>query len=206
MTSLPAYRKVNPADAPVLLLGLTSPSISLAELDDYAENLISPSLSTIDGVAQVSVYGQRRFAVRIKARPAELAARNMTLDELATAIKAANANSPVGVLDGPRQSLTLQANKQLPNADAFRQLVINSSNGYAMRLSDVAEVEDSVESTKSGSWVNGEPSIVLAVQRQPNANTVAVVDAVKATLPQFKSQMPASINVHLLNDRSVSDP
>lgn len=204
MTSLPAYRKVNPADAPVLLLGLTSPSISLAELDDYAENLISPSLSTIDGVAQVSVYGQRRFAVRIKARPAELAARNMTLDELAVAIKAANANSPVGVLDGQRQSLTLQANKQLPNADAFRQLVINSSNGYAMRLSDVADVEDSVESTKSGSWVNGEPSIVLAVQRQPNANTVAVVDAVKATLPQFKSQMPASINVHLLNDRSVS--
>ncbi|MEB0014223.1 efflux RND transporter permease subunit [Glaciimonas sp. Gout2] len=204
MTSLPAYRKVNPADAAVLLLGLTSPSLSLADLNDYAENLISPSLSTIAGVAQVAVYGQRRYAVRVKAKSDQLAARNMTMDELAIAIKAANANSPVGVLDGPRQSLTIQANKQLANAAAFSDLVIKSQDGSSMRLKDVAEVEDSVESTKSGSWVNGEPSIVLAVQRQPDANTVAVVDAVKATLPQFKLQMPASINVHILNDRSVS--
>jgi hydrophobic/amphiphilic exporter-1 (mainly G- bacteria), HAE1 family len=204
MTSLPAYRKVNPADAPVLLLALTSPSISLSELDDYAENLISPSLSTIDGVAQVQVFGQRRYAVRVKARPEQLAARNMTLDELAVAIRSSNANSPVGVLDGPRQSLTLSANRQLSNAAAFADLVISSKDGGSMRLRDVADVEDSVESTKSGSWANGEPSIVLAVQRQPNANTVAVVDAVKATLPQFKAQMPASIDIHELNDRSVS--
>ncbi|MDB5761474.1 MAG: drug efflux pump transrane protein [Herminiimonas sp.] len=204
MTSLPAYRKVNPADAPVLLVALTSPSISLAELDDYAENLISPSLSTIDGVAQVSVYGQRRFAVRIKAKTDQLAARNMTMDELAASVRAANANGPVGVLDGPRQSLTLQANEQLRNAAEFGNLVISSRDGLTTRLKDVAEVEDSVESTKSGSWSNGEPSILLAVQRQPNANTVAVVDAVKATLPQFKAQMPASIDVHVLNDRSVS--
>ncbi len=204
MTSLPAYRKVNPADAAVLLVALTSPSISLADLDDYAENLISPSLSTIEGVAQVSVFGQRRYAVRIRARPGELAARNMTLDELATALHAANANSPVGVLDGPRQSLTLQANRQLLNAAAFGNLVIGSRDGLTTRLKDVALVEDSVESTKSGSWANGEPSIVLAVQRQPNANTVAVVDAVKATLPQFKAQMPASIEIKILNDRSAS--
>jgi len=204
MTSLPAYRKVNPADAPVLLLALTSPSLSLSELNDYAENLISPSLSTIAGVAQVQVFGQRRYAVRIKARPAQLAARNMTLDELATAVRAANANTPVGVLDGPRQSLTLTANRQLPNAAAFAELVIASKDGQAMRLRDVAEVEDSVESTKSGSWANGEPSIVLAVMRQPNANTVAVVDKVKATLPQFKEQLPASIAIRELNDRSVS--
>jgi len=204
MTALPAYRKVNPADAPVLLLALTSPSISLSDLDDYAENLISPSLSTIDGVAQVMVYGQRRYAVRIKARPDQLAARNMSMDELAAAVRSANANSPVGVLDGPRQSLTLQANRQLPNAEAFSELVINSRDGIITRLKDVATVEDSVESTRSGSWANKEPSIVLAVQRQPNANTVAVVDAVKATLPQFRAQMPASIEVQVLNDRSVS--
>ncbi len=204
MTSLPAYRKVNPADLSVLLIVLTSPSMSLAELDDYAENLISPSLSTIDGVAQVAVFGQRRYAVRIKAKSAELAAHNMTLDELATAIRAANANSPVGVLDGPRQSLTIEANKQLPNAEAFRNLIISSRDGITTRLKDVAETEDSVESTKNASWANGEPSIILGVQRQPNANTVAVVDAVKATLPQFKAQMPASINVGVLNDRSVS--
>ena len=204
MTSLPAYRKVNPADAAVLLVALTSPSISLADLNDYAENLISPSLSTIEGVAQVSVYGQRRYAVRIKARPEQLAARNMTMDELAAAVRSANANSPVGVLDGPRQSLTLQANRQLPNAAAFSELVISSRDGVSTRLKDVATVEDSVESTRSGSWVNKEPSIVLAVQRQPNANTVAVVDAVKATLPQFRAQMPASIEVRELNDRSLS--
>ncbi len=204
MNDLPAYRKVNPADAAILLLALTSPSISLSDLNDYAENLISPSLSTIDGVAQVQVYGQRRYAVRIKVKPNELAARNMTLDEIAASLRASNANSPVGVLDGPRQTLTLQANEQLKNAEAFGNLVINSTNGQTTRLKDVATVEDSVESTKSGSWVNGKPSIVLAVQRQPNANTVAVVDGVKATLPRFKSQMPASIELQVLNDRSVS--
>jgi HAE1 family hydrophobic/amphiphilic exporter-1 len=204
MNDLPAYRKVNPADAAILLLALTSPSLSLSDLNDYAENLISPSLSTIDGVAQVQVYGQRRYAVRIKVKPNELAARNMTLDEIAASLRASNANSPVGVLDGPRQTLTLQANEQLKNAEAFSNLVISSSNGQTTRLKDVATVEDSVESTKSGSWVNGKPSIVLAVQRQPNANTVAVVDGVKRTLPQFKSQMPASIELQVLNDRSVS--
>jgi HAE1 family hydrophobic/amphiphilic exporter-1 len=204
LTALPAYRKVNPADAAVLLVALTSPSISLADLNDYAENLISPTLSTIDGVAQVVVYGQRRFAVRVKVRPDELAARNLTLDELATLIHAANTNGPVGVLDGPRQSLTLEANRQLRNAAEFGELIISTREGYTTRLKDVANVEDSVESAKSGSWVNGEPSIVLAVQRQPNANTVAVVDAVKATLPRFKEQMPASIEIHELNDRSQS--
>ncbi|MDQ9169739.1 efflux RND transporter permease subunit [Oxalobacteraceae bacterium R-40] len=204
MTSLPAYRKVNPADQSVLLVALTSPSISLSELNEYAENLISPSLSTINGVAQVSVFGQRRYAVRVKTKPDELAARNMTMDELANAIQGANANTPVGVLDGPRQSLTLQANKQLRNAEAFSNIIISSKNGAVTRLKDVALVEDSVESAKSGSWANGEPSIILGVQRQPNANTVEVVDAVKATLPQFRDQLPASVNVRVMNDRSVS--
>ena len=204
MTSLPAYRKINPADAPVLLLALTSPSLSLPELNDYAENLISPSLSTINGVAQVQLYGQRRYAVRIKVRPDQLAARNMSLDELAVAMRASNANTPVGVLDGPRQSMTLEANRQLPDAAAFAELIISSRDGMTIRLKDVASVEDSVESIKNGGWANGEPAIVLAVQRQPNANTVEVVDAVKATLPKFKAQMPASIEMRELNDRSVS--
>lgn len=204
MTSLPSYRKVNPADSAVLLLSLTSPSISLADLNDYAENLISPSLSTINGVAQVSVFGQRRYAVRVQVKSDQLAARNMTMDELATVLRAANANSPVGVLDGARQSLTLQANAQLRNAEAFADLVISSKNGATVRLKDVANVIDSVESTKNGSWSNGQPAIVLGVYRQPNANTVAVVDAVKAILPQFQSQMPTSIDVQILNDRATS--
>ncbi|GGI18010.1 efflux RND transporter permease subunit [Oxalicibacterium faecigallinarum] len=204
MTALPAYRKVNPADQAILLLALTSPSMPLSELNDYGENLISPSLSTINGVAQVQVFGQRRYAVRVRVKADELAARNMTMDELAQAIRGANVNSPVGVLDGERQTLTIQANKQLQNAAAFANIVIASRNGQTTRLSDVADVTDSVESTKSGSWANGKPSIVLAVQRQPNANTVAVVDAVKAQLPLFREQMPASIDVQVLNDRSVS--
>jgi HAE1 family hydrophobic/amphiphilic exporter-1 len=204
MTTLPAYRKVNPADQAVLLISLTSPSISLSDLNEFAENLIAPSLSTIDGVAQVSVFSNRRFAVRVKAKPGELAARNITMDELATSIRAANANGPIGVLDGPRQSLTLEANKQLRNAEAFANLIISSNAGAVTRLKDVAIVEDSVESAKSGSWANGDPSIILGVQRQPNANTVAVVDAVKATLPQFRAQMPKSIDLRVMNDRSVS--
>src|SRR3569833_4159712 len=117
--------------------------------------------------------------------PDELAARNLTLDELASAIRAAISNSPVGVLDGTRQSLTIEANRQLPNAQAFANLVINTHDGLPTRLKDLAVVEDSVESVKSGSWANGEPSLILGVQSPPNANTEAVVDAVKATLPQF---------------------
>ncbi len=204
MTTMPDYRKVNPADAAVLIIVLTSPSLSLGEVTDFAENLISPSLSTLDGVAQVSIYGQRRFAVRVKVRPDQLAARNMTLDELAAAVNNANSNSPVGVLDGPRQSLTIEANKQLPNAAAFANLIIRAKDGASMRLKDVAELEDSVESLKNNSWFNKEPSVILGIQRQPNANTVAVVDAVMATLPKLKSQMPESINVQVLNDRSTS--
>jgi HAE1 family hydrophobic/amphiphilic exporter-1 len=204
MTSLPSYRKVNPADAPVLLLALTSPSLSPSELNDYAENLISPSLSTLNGVAQVSIFGQKRYAVRVNVNPGVLATRNLSLDELVAGIRAANANTPVGVLDGPRQTLTIQANPQLKNAREFADLIIASRNNTPIRLREVAQVEDSYESIKSASFFNGERSIVLAIQRQPNANTVAVVDAVREMLPRFQSQMPASIQVNLLNDRSVS--
>ncbi|MEN3297731.1 MAG: hypothetical protein V7642_6984 [Burkholderiales bacterium] len=204
MTSLPSYRKVNPADAPVLLLALTSPSISLSELNDYAENLISPSLSTLNGVAQVSIFGQKRYAVRVSVNPGVLATRNISLDELVTGIRAANANTPVGVLDGPQQTLTIQANQQLKNAKEFADLIVASRNNMPVRLREVAQVEDSYESIKSASFFNGERSIVLAIQRQPNANTVAVVDAVRQMLPRFKTQMPGSIQVNLLNDRSVS--
>jgi len=204
MTSPPSYRKVNPADAPVLLVALTSPSINLSELNDYAENLITPALSTIDGVAQVSIFGQKRYAVRIRARNELLSQRNITLEELQTAIRGANANTPVGVLDGTRQVLTIQANKQLKNAREFGAIVVASRSGAPVYLRDVADVEDSFETTKSFSSFNGERSIVLAVQRQPDANTVKVVDAVKATLPRFAAQLPASVKISQLNDRSVS--
>ena len=204
MTNPPSYRKVNPADAPVLLVALTSPSLNLSELNDYAENLISPSLSTIDGVAQVGVYGQKRYAVRVRVHPEQLAQRNLTLEDLNNAIRLSNANTPVGVLDGPRQTLTIQANRQLVSAAEFGNIVVSANGGAPVRLRDVADVQDSYESVKTASSFNGERSIVLAVQRQPDANTVKVVDAVKAMLPRFQAQMPASVQVGLLNDRSVS--
>ncbi|MBP6677064.1 MAG: efflux RND transporter permease subunit, partial [Vitreoscilla sp.] len=204
MTSPPSYRKVNPADAPVLLVALTSPSMNLTDLNDFAENLISPSLSTIDGVAQVFIFGQRRYAVRIHVRPEALAERNLTLDELRAAVGSANSNTPVGVLEGPRQTLTVQANKQLTNAREWGSIIVTSKAGAPVRLRDVAEVQDSIESVKTYASLNGEPSITLAVQRQPNANTVQVVDRVKAMLPRFAAQLPASVNMTPVNDRSQS--
>ncbi|MGT2459403.1 efflux RND transporter permease subunit [Cupriavidus basilensis] len=205
MTVPPSYRKVNPADAPVLLLAINSPAMSLAELNAFGDNLISPSLATLPGVAQVQVFGQKRFAVRVRAHPDALAARGLTLDELATALNRANANTPVGTLDGARQTLTIQANRQLASADAFRNIIVASQpSGALVRLSDVADVEDSVETIKTGSWLNNERSIVLAVLRQPDANTVAVVDAIKNALPRLIQQMPDSVNVSVVNDRSQS--
>jgi HAE1 family hydrophobic/amphiphilic exporter-1 len=204
MTTPPSYRKLNPADAPVLIVALTSPSLNLSELNDYAENLIAPSLSTIDGVAQVSVFGQKRYAVRIEAKPDALAERNLTLDELRNAITGANANTPVGTLDGPRQTLTVEANRQLMNAKQFGDIVVATRNNAPVRLREVADVQDSYEIIKNFASFNGEPSIQLAIQRQPNANTVQVVDRVKQMLPRFQAQLPASVQIHQLNDRSVS--
>ncbi|MCU6498159.1 efflux RND transporter permease subunit [Rugamonas sp. A1-17] len=204
MTDLPSYRKVNPADAPVLFMTMNSPSLTLAELNDYAENLIAPSLSTLPGVAQVSVNGQKRFAVRVRAKSELMNARNLTLDELQQAIKSANANTPLGILDGPSQTLTIQGNAQLMKASEFAELIVAQRNGQPVRLKDVATVEDSFQSVKTAGSYNGERSIVLLVQRQPDANTVQVVDGVRRLLPRFKNQLPASININLVNDRSVS--
>ena len=204
MTNPPSYRKVNPADAPVLFIAMTSPSLALSDLQEFADHLIVPTLSTIAGVAQVNVFGQKRFAVRVRVMPDALASRGMGLDELSSALRAANVNTPVGTLDGSKQMLTLQANKQLKNAAEFAELIVSTRGGNPVRLKDVANVEDSVENFKTAANLNGESSITLAVLRQPGANTVRVVDAVRAALPAFRSQMPQSINLTPTNDRSVS--
>jgi hydrophobic/amphiphilic exporter-1 (mainly G- bacteria), HAE1 family len=204
MTQPPNYRKVNPADAPILLVALTSPSMSPSDLQDFAEHLITPTLSTIDGVAQVNIFGSKRYAVRVQVRPEALAARNIGLDEVATALRAANVNTPVGTLEGPRQQLTLQANRQLRNAAEFGDLIILSRGGVAVRLKDVATVADSIENTKSYANLNGDPSITLAIQRQPGANTVKVVDAVRAALATLEPQLPQSVRMTPVNDRSIS--
>jgi HAE1 family hydrophobic/amphiphilic exporter-1 len=204
LTSPPSYFKVNPADAPVLFLALTSPSLSLSELTSYAEHLISPSLSTLDGVAQVSIYGIKRYAVRIRVNPDALTARNLSLDELSASIRTANANTPVGTLEGDKQTLTLVANEQLQSAAEFANLIVSSKGGQVVRLRDVAKVEDSYEQVKTSANFNGESSITLAIQRQTDANTVKVVDSIKAALSGFKAQLPSSVNIGLVNDRSVS--
>jgi HAE1 family hydrophobic/amphiphilic exporter-1 len=204
MTTMPSYRKVNPADAPVLLISLRSSSLAPADLQDFAEHLISPTLSTINGVAQVNIFGAKRFAVRVRVQPAALAARNIGLDELSTALKAANVNTPVGTLEGPEQTLVLQANKQLKNAAEFAELIVSTRGGNPVRLKDIALVEDSLETLKTWATFNGEPSTTLAIQRQPGANTVQVVDAIRAALPALQAQMPQSVSMTPINDRSLS--
>ncbi|MFZ2524806.1 MAG: efflux RND transporter permease subunit, partial [Candidatus Ferrigenium altingense] len=205
MTTPPSYQKVNPADAPIIFLSLTSPSMSLSDLNSLASDLISPTLSTLPGVAQVNINGQKKYAVRVRVNPEALATRNLTVDDIAAALRSANANSPVGTLDGPRQTLIIQANRQLDNAAAFANLIVATSpGGSPVRLSEVAAVEDSVESLKTASWANGERAITLSVQRQPGANTVATVDAIKAAMPKLIAQMPSSVQLKLRNDRSVS--
>ena len=204
MTSLPSYRKVNPADSPVLFLTLISPSMPLSDLNSYAENLIVPSLSTLPGVAQVDINGQKKFAIRVRVDPESAAARGLTLDDVSQAVRTANANTPVGTLEGPRQTMVITANRQLTRAAEFSQLIIASTAAGPVRLGDVAQVEDSVESVKTASWSNGERSITLSIRRQPDANTVATVDAVKAMMPRLIEQLPPSVELKLRNDRSQS--
>ena len=204
MTIPPSYRKVNPADTPVLVVRLSSPSVNLSDLNAYAENLLSPNISTISGVAQVLVYGAKRYAVRVRAHPDALANRNLTMDDVAIAINKANANSPVGVLDGPRQAITIYANPQLVRPEEFGNLVISQKNGLPIYLKDIAEVTESYEDVKTLATANGERSIAIAILRQPSANTFEVVRSVKQLLPQLQKQMPESIKLQLLNDRSLS--
>ena len=204
MTIPPSYRKVNPADTPVLVVRMSSPSVNLSDLNAYAENLLSPNISTISGVAQVLVYGAKRYAVRVRAHPDALANRNLTMDDVAIAINKANVNSPVGVLDGPRQAITIYANPQLVRPEEFGNLIISQKNGLPIYLKDIAEVSESYEDVKTLASANGERSIAIAILRQPSANTVEVVKSVKQLLPELQKQMPESIKLQLLNDRSLS--
>src|SRR5688572_12214027 len=205
MTTPPNYRKVNPADAPILFVAVTSPSMPLSQLNDLAENLIAPSLSTISGVAEVDINGRKKFAVRVQARPDALAARNLTMDDVANAIRTANANTPVGTLEGERQTLTIQANRQLTRAADFARIIVATlPGGGTVRLEDVAAVEDSVESIKTASWNDSERAISISIRRQPDANTVSTVDALRAAIPKLEAQMPSSVKIHIRNDRAIA--
>ncbi len=202
MTTPPSYRKVNPADAPILLIALQSGSMALPELDDFAEQVISPALSTLEGVGEVQVFGAKKFAVRAEVNPTALAGLGIGIDQVTSAIGSANSIAPAGTVEGTDQNLAIETNTQMTTADEMRQIVIASPNGKPVRLEDIAHVIDSVANTQTESQYDGAPSLVLAVFRQPDANTVEVVDKVRAMLPKFAADLGASGSINVLNDRA----
>ena len=204
MTIPPSFRKVNPGDFPVLYVSLRSETVPLSTVDDYAETVLAPQLSQLPGVAQVLVYGAQKFAVRVQVNPIEAAARNIALEDVRSVVAKANSSTPVGVLTGPKQSVTLAATSAMPHAADYRDVVVAYRNGAPIKLNQIARVIDSVENDKVATWFNDARAIVLAIQRQPDANTVQVVDLVRQALPAMRAQVPPSIQMEPLFDRSLS--
>jgi hydrophobic/amphiphilic exporter-1 (mainly G- bacteria), HAE1 family len=204
MTTPPTFRKVNPGDFPILFFSLNSQTLPLSAVNDYAELVLAQQISQLPGIAQVLVYGAQRFAVRVQVDPVAAAQRNISLDDIRNVVAKTNSNSPVGTLVGPRQNFTLTATAAMTKAEEYRKVVVAYRNGSPVKLEEIARVIDSVENDKIASWFNDRRSVVLAIQRQPDANTVAVVDSVKDRLPSFRAQVPAAIAMDVLNDRSIS--
>ncbi|MET0671359.1 MAG: efflux RND transporter permease subunit [Xanthobacteraceae bacterium] len=204
MTTPPQFRKVNPGDFPILFISTRSSTLPLSVVNEYAETVLAQQISQIQGVAQVLVYGAQRFAIRVQVDPSAAAARNISLDEIRNAVSRANSNVPVGTLAGDTQNITLNASGAMTKAADYKQITVAYRNGVSVKLEEVARVLDSVENDKVASWFNDERAIVLAIQRQPDANTVAVVDAVRERLPAFRAQVPAAIEMQFLLDRSLS--
>jgi HAE1 family hydrophobic/amphiphilic exporter-1 len=204
MPSPPSYQKVNPADQPILYLTLNSTTLPLSTVDEYAETFMAQRISMISGVAQVQVFGAQKYAVRIQLDPQALATRQIGIDEVSNAVQGANVNLPTGTLWGTHQAFTVEANGQLTDAASYRPIIIAYRNGSPVRLGELGSANDSVENNKVASWFNNRRAVVLAIQRQPGTNTVAVVDAIKNLMPQFRTMLPASVNLDVLFDRSVS--
>jgi len=204
MPSPPSFRKVNPADSPVLYLALSSPTLPLSAVDDYAQTIISQRISMVSGVAQVQVFGSQKYAVRVQLNPRALASRGIGIDEVAEAVARANVNLPTGTLEGASQAFTIQSSGQLLDAKAYRPVIVAYRGGAPVRLQELGSVIDSVENNKVASWFKDTRAVVLAIQRQPGTNTVEVVDSIKKLLPTFRQQMPASVNLEILFDRSES--
>lgn len=204
MPSPPTLRKVNPADQPILYLAVSSPTLPLHQVSEYAETLLAQRISMISGVAQVMIYGQQKYAVRVQLDPEQLAARGIGVDEVAEAVRKGNSNIATGTLSGPMREYTVEASGQLKDAQAYLPLIVAWRDGAPVRLADVGTAIDSAENNKRFNTFNNVPAITLAIQRQPGTNTVGVVDAIKAALPAYVSQMPASVKVETLIDRSQS--
>ncbi|MDR1164215.1 MAG: efflux RND transporter permease subunit [Candidatus Accumulibacter sp.] len=204
MLTPPTFRKINPADAPIYYIALASSTLPLPLVNEYAETQLAQRISTISGVAQVQVFGSQKFAVRVRANPDQLAARGLGIDELQHAVEQANVNQPLGLFDGARQAFSIRDNGQLLSADAYRRLVVAWRNGAPVRLEEVATPIDSVENLRIAAWNVDKRAIVLAVFRQPGANTIETVNSVKRILPNFQAKLPASITMTTLYDRSIT--
>ena len=203
MPAPPSYQKVNPADQPIMWVAVSSPTLPLYKVFEYADTLMAQRISMVSGVAQVQVYGSK-YAVRVQLNPDALAARGIGVDEVQAAIQRANVNLPTGTLYGHKQAFTVQSNGQLFNAAAFRPLIVAYRNGNPVRLDELANVIDGVENDKNISWFMDTESAVLGIQRQPGTNTIEVIDGIRKLLPEFRSQIPPSVKLTILHDRSVS--
>ncbi len=202
MPSPPSYQKVNPADQPVLFLALTSPTLPLYQLNEYAETDVAQNISTVAGVAQVQVFGSQKYAVRVQVDPQKLAAKGIGINQVADAIQTANVNLPTGVIDGRTRQYTVQATGQLVDAASYRPIIVTYRNGNPVRLQEVGTAVDSVENNKTAAWFTDQRGVILGILRQPGTNTVAVVDAIKKMLPRLKERLPASVEMSTITDRS----
>jgi HAE1 family hydrophobic/amphiphilic exporter-1 len=204
MPAPPSFRKVNPADFPVYYLALTSQALPLSTVNEYAETYLAQRISTINGVAQVQVFGQQKYAVRVQVDPSALAARGVGINEVEQAVAQANVNLPTGTLYGKDRMFAVQATGQLQDAAAFRPVIVTYRNGSPVRLQELGRVMDDVQNDKVAAWFKGKRGIVLAVQRQPGTNTIEVVDSIKQLLPTFRAEVPPAIDIETLYDRSVT--
>src|SRR5213080_1659176 len=198
----PIYSKVNPADAPILTLALSSDTLPLSKVEDLADTALAQKISQLPGGGLVSISGGQKPAVRIQANPTALASYDLSLEDVRTALAAANVDQAKGVLDGPRQSFTIGANEQLTSSKQYNQVVIAYRNGAPVRLSDIATAVDSAENVKQAAWMNTTPAVIMNIQRQPGANIISVADRIKALLPQLQSSLPAAVKVKILTDRT----
>jgi len=203
MPSPPSYQKVNPADQSIFFIILRSPTLPLSTLDEIAQSTIGQRISMVNGVAQVNVFGSQKYAVRIDVDPRELATRSIGIDEVASAVQSANSNLPTGTIFGEK-TFTVQTNGQLMRASAYGPTIIAYRGGNPVRLDEVAHVFDGVENDKTASWQNGERCVYLSIMKQPGTNVVQVVDAIKALLPAIMEQLPASVNLDIRSDRSIT--
>jgi hydrophobic/amphiphilic exporter-1 (mainly G- bacteria), HAE1 family len=204
LPSPPSFQKVNPADQPILYIAVNSPTLPLYAVDEYAETLMAQRISMISGVAEVQVFGSQKYAVRVQVNPDALTSLGVGLNQVQSAIAGANVNVPTGTLYGDYQAFTIMASGQLVRADAYKSLIVTYRNGAPIYVEQIGRIIDSVENDKIASWYNTTRAIVLAIRRQPGTNTVQVVDSIRKLLPSFRTQIPASVNLNILYDRSQS--